>query len=610
MPILEFPIIVEYDDATLVDTALTHPPDGAGATLSESGTLKAIDTLAGATYTLQKIFFRWLVTLPGNVSSVVNVWLIIRPTARTNTNAENIYLAWSHWPIGSPEWSHSFSGQQAYTGLIGALALNADNTLLLSNGNGSSQGIPNIPLNGYTGLAGHISSPTGAPTGVNEITFDKFGSANKPRLRVQVSQVQVPRDMLPSSGAYDYTAAITYSWTYEESNNSPQSRVDIIYKVNAGSWQTHTINTSNQNWTGILSGLAHGTLTYKLKLYDADGLPSPESPEVTITLGNPAVAPVIVSPANNSVVAVARPIVQITSADATRTAWRIRAVTASGSTLWSSGEIAGQGTSLEIGENLANNSAYSLRAQTKNADGVWSAEAVTNITTNFVLPPATTLNAQANPGHIRITPTTPAPAGGQPAASYLDIYRMGDDELVFRRVATGARVGEAWDDAHVRVGVSYLYYADTIGVNSATATGAQSASVSITRALWGEVCRVHFVYDPMGTMIALPMYDPDADDSWASDGESVDYAGRSKPQTIRGRIERETATFRFMMPADEGQWAEWVLLLQKLGPFCVRTPWGDMYIGDIPSRKRKRDLVAGNDVITLQLNSNSWTEDI
>jgi hypothetical protein len=124
---------------------------------------------------------------------------------------------------------------------------------------------------------------------------------------------------------------------------------------------------------------------------------------------------------------------------------------------------------------LADGQAVLLYLATRNAEGLLSPARLVLFTVDYIEPATPVIAAvtpDADDGGIYVTVTQPAPSGGQPATTRLDLYRrpVGADGPG-ARVAAELTAGVPVLDWRAVSGVPYEYAPLAVGANGTVVTG-------------------------------------------------------------------------------------------------------------------------------------------
>jgi hypothetical protein len=357
-------------------------------------------------------------SLQSNVLSWNHVTHDLRVFAVGNGSATVYYVdyiratnTWGSWtqvsataPVTS-EWSvrRSTAGTSQYD-------------FYMASGSGSPWTISNVILT--------INFAPTAPTWI-------FGSGTTPAL---------------SGAAFDASSSLALDWQFNDPNTTDsQSAFALSRQIGAAAaqwwrtsdstWQSTEIqNTSGTSaltlttgqWLGA-GGAADPAHTYKVKTWDAAGLPSAYSVELSL-IPSTRVDPTLTAPTPSQILNVGRVTVNWTCAD--QSAYRITLTNVTTTALvHDSGFIAdpaGLTSGYDVPVVLPDGFSGSITLQTKNGEGLTSVTRTVAFSIDFVEPVAPIVSpvaAAPSSGGINVTVTQAAPSGAQPATVNMDLWR-------------------------------------------------------------------------------------------------------------------------------------------------------------------------------------------
>lgn len=303
----------------------------------------------------------------------------------------------------------------------------------------------------------------------------------------------------PNDGdAGDVAASLVLDWDFTDPDpGDTQARFALSRQVGAGTleyWRTSDNTwqaTEQQNTSGTtsltltatqwsLDGLANGATdpvhTYKVKVWDQALNASGYSAGLGV-LPSAVVNPAITSPTAAQVLTVDH--VTITWTAAEQTQYRVRLnVQGGGAQVYDSGWVGDSAArSLLVPVVLANSTLWTITLNTRNLEGLPSADQTRNFSISFVPPATPTLVVTAIPasGIIRTAITNPTPTGGQPAVADQELWRRpagNTDADTWVRVAAGLANNGSYDDWQVAALISVEYQVIVRGVNGTSTSSA------------------------------------------------------------------------------------------------------------------------------------------
>lgn len=293
----------------------------------------------------------------------------------------------------------------------------------------------------------------------------------------------------PNNSAQNVSAALLLDWNFSDPDvTDTQGSYAVSRQIGAGAlaywrasdstWQAAEVqNTSTVDQLSLASGWAVATdanYTFKAKVWDASGLPSPYSTGLVIT-PSALVNPTVTAPAAAAVIASTSTTVTWTVAE--QTAYQLiveKNVSGVFTTIFNQ---SGTTATSRVVTGLENGQAYRLTLITKNNEGLASTPVQVNFTVTFTPPPTPTVTfpVMTYPYLYVVGITINNPAGSPAPNSNNIERRIGTDDTTIVTVATGVAVNGTYYDATVSSGVSYQYRATAVTSAGATAVGAWTA---------------------------------------------------------------------------------------------------------------------------------------
>lgn len=349
-----------------------------------------------------------------------------------------------------------------------------------------------------------------------------------------------PTKLSPSGIVLDRTKVKRFNWQHNDPNsNDTQSSAKLEWKPkNDATWNVININGNSQYYDVSANVFPAGEIVWRVKTYDQTGLESPYSAEVLFTSAEPSDAPVILSP--ETLLPVARPVVQWSSG--TQTAYQIVIDDIFGATVWDSGEVISANKARTIDVDLLNGGQYVLKVRIKNGAGLWTENAILQMTVSYTPPAKPTLELHASDASIILTLNNPAPAGTQPDVTGNDIYKRIDGEWI--RIATN--ILTQYHDLAVASGKSYDYYIRANGDNTTFSdSDILSSSISFT-GVW-----LHDTTYPDGTVYQFKYDGGGRSSQWEVESTVMRYKGRKYPVIETGEMQDDVVGFKLALLKDE-----------------------------------------------------------
>ena len=260
----------------------------------------------------------------------------------------------------------------------------------------------------------------------------------------------VPTNLLPANGIIvDRTEIKRLSWTHNDSD--AQSKFDLQWSSNGGSTWTTVTKVSTSQYNDFTANIfPAGTITWRVRTYDQEGLVSPYSNQVTFQAAAPSNAPTITSATTWNV---ARPTIQWSSVGQAK--YQVQILDSVSTITWDSGEIASGNKATTIGADLVNGSTYTVKVRI-DSGGIWSSYAVQSISISFTPPeiPLVTVSTDLTRASITLNIVN---TEGLTVVTHNDIFRDG------QRIATGIIGG--FTDYTVESEKEYSYRVRAVGEN-------------------------------------------------------------------------------------------------------------------------------------------------
>lgn len=354
----------------------------------------------------------------------------------------------------------SDSGSRTGFGDTTALNLSLQHKILTGSG---TQTFNAIATNDHAGSP----APTYQSVGVAVVALRASNVApNAPTLTSMVGGVTINRANTNRA-----------TWVFSDPNaGDSQSAYDLRYRlVGAGSWTNVHGAVPNQFYDFTAGALAAGDYEWQVSTTDSLGVQGPYSPSEFFTAGDAPAGPTITSPTNGSTVDASD---GVTWSTANQDVYQVRRVADvagapdTGTIYYDSGEVTSTearsaGLSFPV-----NGRAEHVQVRVKYA-GLWSPWSTVAVDVSYTPPPVPLVVISSDPStaSLLFTITNPAPAGGDPAAAYNDIYV--DDGTGEERKATLQPTNTPW---RYWTPVSGRDYANSVRVIAVAANGTTSSS--------------------------------------------------------------------------------------------------------------------------------------
>jgi hypothetical protein len=231
---------------------------------------------------------------------------------------------------------------------------------------------------------------------------------------------------------------------------------------------------TSAQWPGA-GGASDANHVYKVKVWDQALNASGYSTALTVVPSTP-VNPAITAPTAAQVITTDH--VTITWTATEQTQYRIRLNIQAGAQVYDSGWINDSVTrSVLVPYLLPNSTAWTLTLNTRNLEGLPSADQTRNFSVSFTPPATPTLVVTALPasGVNRTAITNPTPGGGQPAVADQQLWRRpagNTNADTWVRVAAGLANNSSYDDWQAVAVISYEYQVIVRGVNGTSTSSA------------------------------------------------------------------------------------------------------------------------------------------
>lgn len=388
-----------------------------------------------------------------------------------------------------------------------------------------------------------------------------------------------PTKLSPSGTVIDRTKVKRFSWQHNDPNtNDTQSSAVLEWKTQGSTtWNIINVSGNSQYYDVSANVFPLGDIVWRVRTYDQAGLVSPYSAETVFTAADPSDAPVILSP--SATVPVARPVVQWSSG--TQTAYQIVIDDILGTNVWDTGEVISTNKARTIGVDLLNGGQYVLKVRIKNGAGLWTDNAILQITVSFTPPAEPILTLSPGEASIILGIDNPTPSGTQPNVTGNDIYKKIDGEWV--RIAEG--IISQYRDYNVASNRTYEYKVRAQGENT-TFSDSDTANTSIRfNGVW-----LHDITYPDSTYRQFKADGGGRTSQWEVESAILQFKGRKAPVIETGEMQMEVVSFNLaLMDMEEADALQ--SLVYSRNTLCYRDGRGRMVFGLITK---------------LPLNDESW----
>lgn len=289
-----------------------------------------------------------------------------------------------------------------------------------------------------------VTPTDGNNTGTSDVSDGVFTIAHN-------QAPTVPTNLAPANGQIiDRTEIQRLNWKHND--NDAQSKFDLQWSSDGGqTWTTVTKISTNQYSDFAANTFPVGTITWRVRTYDQEGLASPYSNQVTFTAAAPSNAPTITSAAEWNV---SRPTIQWSSVGQVK--YQVQILDSINAVVWDSGQITSSNKAVTVGADLVNGSTYTVKVRIADSGGIWSSYAVQSISISFTPPEIPLVTATIDTARASITLEIVNPEG-LTIVTHNDIFRDGE------RIATGIIGG--FTDYTVESEKEYSYRVRAVGEN-------------------------------------------------------------------------------------------------------------------------------------------------
>jgi hypothetical protein len=393
-----------------------------------------------------------------------------------------------------------------------------------------------------------------------------------------------PTGLSPSGVARDATGNIVLTWTHNPADGTPQSKYQLQYKVDAGSYTTVGPTTTGTSSYTITSGtLSNGhTITWHVATAGQNGTLSSYSADSTFTTSAKPTATISTPTSSYASSHLVVDWAYFQAQGSVQAAWTAQLFDNSSALL----ETRTGTTEIEavFTTALADGASYTVTVVVTSSAGLASAPGTQAFTVTY-LPPAAVFVAavfDATVGAMTLTVTGDDPVGGvTEAISTVDVQRRINGGP-WVTLATGLTLGAV---AGVLTAILTDALPITVGTNtyrviafSALPSSTMSAEVDAVTAetTWGYLSG-GTGFGTVARLRAMPSFTP----SVSRDKALYHFAGRPKPVQLVGEALSFTLGISGKLTSDSGTAADFEALGQAEGVHCWRGPDGRRVFGSL-----------------------------
>ncbi|UJQ87154.1 minor tail protein [Arthrobacter phage BaileyBlu] len=265
-------------------------------------------------------------------------------------------------------------------------------------------------------------------------TYSAFsGASNVIQL---LTNPAAPTKLSPASGTVDAaTGSVTLTWQHNEVDGTAQTKYDLQYRLNGGSWTTVSATTGTQSHTFAAGTLPNGSvMDWQVRTYGQYSTAPAYSPwsaaatlKLSATPGAGVVFPDDVTPVDTS-----RVTVQWSYYDEEGTAqaqYKVRLFSAGGASVLETRAGVGNATSVPLSTLLKDGASYHVGVSVQDGSGLWSPETTQDFTVAYALPDVPTLDLSWDEGRAAVVASIGNPTGGTGAdVDHNELWRSVDWE--------------------------------------------------------------------------------------------------------------------------------------------------------------------------------------
>jgi len=384
-----------------------------------------------------------------------------------------------------------------------------------------------------------------------------------------------PTQLSPSGGAHDADNELTLSWKHNPVDTTAQTKYDLRYRTDGGSWTTVSATTSTRSRTISAGTFTNGTtVEWQVRTYGSYATAPAYSPWSTSAFLTMSAAPSAGITTPTSSVTQARTMVEWTYFDPESTAqagWQVRLYSAGGGTILEEQSGSGDQTSVMLTTLLGDGDTYEVGVMVQDGDGLWSLEEVQPFTVTYLLPPTPILTTEWDPATAAmwIGIENPTPGAGEETPSHNELWRSLDGSL-FELIDDNLPLNATVTDYIPAIGAENTYVVVTM-----TELGAKSMSEPLTVTPPNEGTWFWINGGQSFATQARIRYNPSRGRSF-SRGKTLNvYAGREYPvETAGEQRTRDIDLSALLLGVDDSTIEQLEEVADLPAPLCLRLPTG------------------------------------
>ena len=352
---------------------------------------------------------------------------------------------------------------------------------------------------------------------------------------------------------------IRFVWKHNDTDSQSKAEIRIREQGTTVWLEENTITGSAQEAYALVdAGIAPTNVEWQVRTYDQQNLVSPWSNIAVFEVAFATDEPVIISPIGT--VSTSRPVIQWTSP--AQTSYQLVITDVDNIVLWDTGEVVSTIKSRTSGIDFVNGATYRINVRSKDASGIFSDYAQSEVVTSYTPPAKPIVTTYTNETSIVIDWESPVPTGTEPLVLSNDIYKLVDD--VWLRIAVNA--ARPFEDMTATSGKQETYMVQANGDNSTS-----SVSLAIMGTLNLESPVLSSTYDSELYMILKHMT---ATAKQKSRGRTLtQFAGRSRALAEFGESEIEGYSFGWIS-LDRAEVEEFYRLIDRRETLLYRDAEG------------------------------------
>lgn len=257
-------------------------------------------------------------------------------------------------------------------------------------------------VDAYPGGASYDQGVLNIPSRENADT------TKRPQLVIDYSLIppSQPSNLSPTGGqVLDRAILNRLSWQHNPASPSDQIGFELQWRKQGETvWNTISQTTKNQYWDVPVNTFPSGYIEWQVRTTDINNQVSSYPTISVFKASEKPLIPVITSPVNGSKIAGGKLTVQWTSLE--QVEYNLKLLDANSNTLWQDTRLSTDKIKTAVYV-LANNTSYKIQLRVKNADGLWSNYAESNISVVYttVPPPVVSITQDAVRGSLKLDVT-------------------------------------------------------------------------------------------------------------------------------------------------------------------------------------------------------------